>query len=88
MTRDRGPTAAHEQPKAIVQAIANLADSENLHAGGRELDGERDAVQPPADISDDLRRLGRQHERRDGRRPLREQPDGVTRREVVSRRPG
>ena len=88
LTRDSRPAAAHEQAEAIVQSVANLADRENLHAGGRELNGEWDAVQPPTDISDDLRRLRRQHEPRNGRRALGEQPDGVARRQVRVSPPG
>ena len=53
LPRQRG-LAAGQQPEAIVQLAANLLDREQLHAGGRELQRQRDAVEPAADVGDRL----------------------------------
>ena len=37
-------------PETIVQPGANLVDRQDLHAGGGRFEGERDAIEPPADI--------------------------------------
>ena len=48
----RGAAAASEQPEALVETGRDLVGTHHAGAGRRELDGERDSVQPPADLGD------------------------------------
>ena len=57
VARQRRAPAARQQPEAIVQERRQPAHAEGVDAGSRELDRERDAVQPAADLGDE-RRIG------------------------------
>ena len=50
LARQRGAVAAGQQPEAIVQALGDLLDRQRAHARRGELDRERNAVEPPADV--------------------------------------
>ena len=52
MTRHRGPRSAGQQAEAIVEPLADLIDREHLDPRGRELDRQRNAIEPPADLGD------------------------------------
>ena len=68
--------AAGEHAEALVEPLAQLARAEHLDARRGELDGERDAVEPPADVGDDRRVLVGQRETVvGGARPLDEERD-------------
>ena len=56
-----GAGAAAEQPEAVVEAFGQGGQRQRPQASGGELDGQRQAVQPPADVLDDA-----------GGRPVRE----------------
>ena len=49
MAGQRGPTPTDEETEAIVEPVGDLLDGQDAHAGGRQLDGQRDAVEPAAD---------------------------------------
>jgi hypothetical protein len=69
---------AREQAEAIIQAGRDLVHGKHRHAGGRQLDGQGDPVEPPADLRDCGRVGG--GERELGLplpRPLNEQPLGI-----------
>ena len=46
----RGARAAGQQAEAVVQAVEDLGQRQRAHPRGRELDGERHAVEPLADL--------------------------------------
>ena len=50
--RDRGAASAGQQREAIAQAGGHLLGSDKGGAGRGELDGERNAVEMPADLGD------------------------------------
>ena len=50
--RDRGAASAGQQREAITQAGSHLLGSDKGGAGRGELDGERNAVEVPADLGD------------------------------------
>ncbi len=52
VARQRGAAAAGEQPEAIVEAPGDLLGRQRAQAGGGELDRQRQAVQPAADLDD------------------------------------
>ena len=52
MPRQRGAPAAGKQCEAIVEAPGDLLDAERRRPGRSELDGERNAVELPADRGD------------------------------------
>jgi hypothetical protein len=47
--------AAREQPKAVVEALGELVDGEGEGPSGGQLDGERHAVEPGAQVGDRFR---------------------------------
>ena len=76
MPRQRGATAAGEQPEAVVQPRGHLLGRHGPHPGGGQLDGQGQAVEPPADRDDGADGLVVDGERRlDGGGPVDEQPD-------------
>jgi hypothetical protein len=68
------PCTAGEQPEALVEQARDLARSHGDDPRGRELDRQRDAVEPAADLRDGSvgREIGP-----NGASPLAEQPDCV-----------
>jgi hypothetical protein len=46
--------ATAQQPRAALESLEDLLGAEHAQARGGQLDGERDAVQPRADLADDL----------------------------------
>ena len=78
--------ASRQEPEPIVQPRHDLLDAEEAHACRRQLDGERKAVEPPAELSDRRRILGCQGERR-RHQPgaLDEEPDGLGPRQAIRR---
>jgi len=74
LARQYGPAAAGQQPEAVVETVGDLPRGEQPEAGGGQFDGQRQSVEPPADLRDGLR-VGRRIEvgpHRAG--PLGEQP--------------
>jgi hypothetical protein len=51
LVRQRGLVAFGEEPHAVVQPRGDVVDRERAHARGGELDRERDALEPPADLA-------------------------------------
>ena len=49
-----------EQAEAVIEVFGEAAQPEDADAAGRQFDGERDAVEPAADV-DDQRRVGVVH---------------------------
>ncbi|MDX6419995.1 MAG: hypothetical protein QOG28_4615 [Trebonia sp.] len=75
--RPRAP-AAGEQPQPVVDELGHLAQRQRAQPDGGELDGQGNAVEPPADRDDVREVLLRHAETRHRRRgPLREQLNGV-----------
>ena len=62
LARQRGAAAAGQQPEAVVQPRGDLLRRKHLDARGRQLDRQRDAVQPVADLRDGGRIGVRQRE--------------------------
>ena len=62
----RGPSARRLKP--VVQTVGDLLDRQHSGLRGRQLDGQRHAVEPRADGGDGRRRLGGQREPRVDRR--------------------
>ena len=56
LTRHRGARATRQQAEAIVEPVHELVHGQRPYPYRGELDGEGDAVEPPADLGDD--RLG------------------------------
>ena len=52
VVRHGGRVALGEQAEALVQSRGDLVHRKRIHARRRELDGERDAVETPADVRD------------------------------------
>ena len=50
LARQRRPAAAGQQPEAVVQPGGDLLDRQRRHPRRRQLERQRDAVQPPADL--------------------------------------
>lgn len=78
MARQRRSGPAGEQPEAVVQPGADLLHRQRAQPAGRQLHGQRDAVQPAAELGDPLGGgrgdlEGRQHRPR----PVGEQPHRV-----------
>ena len=67
LARERPSPASGEQAETIAQASCDLTDGEDGHPGRRKLDGQRDSVQPPADVQDRGRVVRRHSERRHDR---------------------
>ena len=55
MSRESCTSAERQQPKAIVQSRRQPSDPEGVDAAGCQLDCERNAVEPSADIGDAIR---------------------------------
>ena len=77
LPRDGRARAACQQPEPILQSGIDLLDRQHLHPGSRELDRERNTIQPPADLRDSVRVGPRQREGRHRTGPIDEQLDGV-----------
>lgn len=78
MAQQRTARTPGEQTEAVVQAQHDLLHRERPQPPGRQLDGQRDAVQAVAEQRDLLGVVLVQDElRQHGRRPVREQPYGV-----------
>ncbi|GAA5765823.1 hypothetical protein Aros01_02314 [Streptosporangium roseum] len=76
-----------EQPEPVVEPFGQVVDVQCAQAGGRQLQGQRDAVQPAADRRDRSGVGVVDHEPRNGgRRACLEQPDGAE--PAEGRRPG
>ena len=58
MPWQRGTASAGQQREAIAQAGGNLLNAKRGGARRGELDGQRDAVEPPADRDDRRQVLG------------------------------
>ena len=90
--RERRPAAAGQQAEAVVEPRGDLLDGERPHARGGQLDRQRDAVQPLADLGHRRRVRIRQGEvglHRGG--PVDEEPHGLVlrqRRRAPARRRG
>ena len=84
MTRQRRPAPARQQCEPIGQAVEDLLHRQNAGPHRRELDRERQAVEPPADIHDRPLVCLRQLEcARRGLRPLHKKPDRLVLTELV-----
>ena len=57
MARQRAAIAAGEHTKPLVDPFAQLFWTEHLHPRSGQLDRQRNAVQPPADVGDNRRVL-------------------------------
>ena len=57
LARQRGAAAAGQHAKTLVEFLRQLSGRENLYPRRRQLDRQRDAVEPPADLRDDRRAL-------------------------------
>jgi len=55
LARQYGPAAAGQQPEAVVETVGDLPRGEQPEAGGGQFDGQRQSVEPPADLRDGLR---------------------------------
>ena len=74
LARQRGATATGQQPEAVVQPRGNLFHHEHAHPRRRQLDRQRNAIEPRADLGE--RRGIRVRDRKRGlhrARPFREQ---------------
>ncbi len=58
LARQRGADAAGQQPEPVVEPRGELSDGDGPGAGGGQLDREREAVEPGADLGDDRRHVG------------------------------
>ena len=52
LARDSGARTTGEEPEAVIEAVEDLLRAQHASARGRELDRERDAVEPVADPRD------------------------------------
>src|SRR5580765_753527 len=78
LARRRGAAARSEESEAVVEAAGQRGRSERVHTGGRELERQREPVQPVADPGDCGRRLAVEREtRRNGTGALDEQAHGL-----------
>ena len=78
VTLQHGAPAAGEEPEPLVEAGQHLRRRHHLEARGRELDGQRDAVETPAQLSDGRSRVAGEDELAlGGPGPFHEQPDRV-----------
>jgi hypothetical protein len=50
VARQRGAAAAGEELESVVEPLGDLRDREHSRPRGRKLDGERNAVETPADV--------------------------------------
>ena len=83
LARKRGARPAGEQAEPIVEPSGDLRDRERSGAGGGQLDGERQPVEPGADVGDDTR-AGRRRARAARPRPGRARRRGARRRRPPS----
>ena len=82
--RDGDPARAGEQPEAIIEPRGNLLHRQGADPCSGELDRERDAVEPPADLGDRGGISFGDPEFRDGGdRALHEEANGLVLRELV-----
>ncbi|MFJ2296250.1 hypothetical protein ACIOG7_31980 [Streptomyces sp. NPDC087894] len=51
-------SVSRRRPEAVVETVGDLARGEQPEAGGGQLDGEREAVEPAADLGDGPRVVG------------------------------
>src|SRR5581483_662379 len=81
--------AADEQVESPLEPLLDRRQGQRAHARGRQLDRERQAVEPSADPGDRRRGRGRQGKRRvDRARTRREQRDRLRRRDLGERAAG
>ena len=59
---ERGAAAAREELEALVEPVDKVVRCHRTHTCGRQLDRERDPVEPPAQLRDRVRVLGRERE--------------------------
>jgi hypothetical protein len=79
MARRPGAVTAGEQGEAVLQSPRHLLCGKGSHPRRRQLDRQRDAVQPAADLRDRRPAFGGQHELRSRlARALGEELHGVT----------
>ena len=52
LARQRGASAASEQPEALVESVSQLVERQRARPRRDELERQRDAVEPPADVGD------------------------------------
>ena len=64
--RHDDPCPVDEQAEAVVESVGDLLDAEHPDPRGGELDRQRDAVEPPADLGDGPRGRRRHGERQTG----------------------
>src|SRR5581483_12195418 len=62
LASENRPRATSEQTEPVVEPFQDLLHGQDANARRRELDGERDAVQAPADLGDVFGVVGREHE--------------------------
>ena len=55
LARERGSSAASEQPEALVEPVPQLIECQRARPPRGELQRQRDAIEAPADIGDSLR---------------------------------
>ena len=79
LARHRGPAAAGEEPEAVVQPLGDVSARQHVDPRRGELDRERDAVEPAADLGRPARRSRRRAVNAGLRRgrPIDEQADGL-----------
>ncbi len=76
MPRHRRPPAAHQQAEAVIQHGREAGDAEGIEPPRRQLDRQRHAIEPAADLGDDRRiRIAELEATEAGRGPLDEQLD-------------
>jgi hypothetical protein len=82
-----GPSAAGQQREPVVQPGCDLVGGQDGHPGGGQLDSERNAVQPAADLHDRLAVALRQLEQRQHQPgPFHEEPDRLELAQLVQPR--
>ena len=87
LLREDVSIAVGEEPEAIIEPGRDLLDGQSRHSGGRELQGQGDAVQVPADIAHGRGVLFSQHEPlADGTGTPGKQPDGVEAQKMIKGR--
>ncbi len=76
-----------EQPEAIAEAFGQGGQGQRAETSGGELDGQRQVVQPPTDVLDDVagRAVVREEARPNGAGAIDEQLNGGQRRQAADR---
>ena len=67
MTAGSAAGAAGKEMEPLIEPARDLARAHRPHASRRELDGQRDAIEAPADPDDTIGVLRRQRKRRPNR---------------------